>query len=170
MSKQTTKEKLNSIIARISDKPNTEVGTADRADAEQAILANVTKYWTEKAVYASVDIEQRFAVPPQFSLYLQHYSFIRQNQWKSLLMWDDIVSDMMYWYDYYLSYQRKAEAMMLLPLGGWSDKHWYFISCDNEQHFGEVFEAYDTDFFDIPRIVEEEWPDFLTFLESEFYR
>lgn len=176
MDKQTIKEKLDLIIARMKERKDTVIEAAKPEEtAEQTIRIKISKYWIAHDFYTADEIEKRFEIPPQFSVFLQYYGPISQrNGWRFMMSWQGIIMDTTrYWYNYFSDYKEEYRAngqypMMLLDIGGWSDKHWYFISCDKEHHFGKVYEAYDTDFFDIPRIVDEEWPDFLTFLEREF--
>ncbi len=171
--KQMIKEKLDAIIGRITEENEITISSATpEEDAEEMMRAGISQYWITHEFYTAEEIEERFAIPPQFAVFRQHYSYFG-NYWRSLTSLDGIITETTYWYRYFSHEKERYRQngnypMMMLYIGGWSDKHWYFMSCDKAQHFGQVFEAYDTDFFDIPRIVEEEWPDFLTFLESEF--
>ena len=168
------KQQLKTIITKIKATQYTTIEKAANTEAAQTIQTAVTQYWIEKEIYTPSEITQRFEIPPQLLLYLREYSAISQNKgWRSLFAYDHIIADTNYWYKYFLSdkkYLKPAEQnpTIVLAIGGWSDKHWYFISCDKERHFGKVYEAYDTDFYKFPTVAEEEWEDFFTFLEKEF--
>lgn len=170
------KEQLNALVATIKTRNEMVVTPAIPSNqAEKKIQIALHEYWVKHDFYTVEEIENQFRIPPQFSVFLANYSqFYEKKGSRSLKNAEGIIVDTTrYWYSYFSTYkdQYKTEGKyppMLLHIGGWSDKHWYFISCQKDNHFGKVFECYDTDFFDLPHVYEAQWNDFFTMLDSEF--
>lgn len=176
VSKPTLKARLGLIMAQVSMSEHTII---ERLKPEVSIAQNIhtalSQFWINHDFYTVEEVAQRFAIPPQYAVYLEKHGYINQNKgWRSLKAQEhSMLKNTVYSYSYFSSERKRYRAenkypMMMIDIGGWSDKHWYFMSCDKDHHFGKVYEAYDTDFYDLPRIYEAQWADFFSFLIGEF--
>jgi len=90
--------------------------------------------------------------------------------WSLLSCWEQMLLDLDYELSNFdLEFEQKYHQppyYFFIPVGFWSDKHTYFISCDRRYHFGAFFDCHDSYMWDKNNdLVADNLADFL---KSEF--
>ena len=122
----------------------------------------------DQGIFTDVTIKERFELPPHFFNYLNTLTNQVSN---ATLNGHEMMKDTIRWYAAYNQQKKRLKSdgqvpFMVLWVKGWSAKHWYGVSCDNAQSFGDILEVYDTSFQTISRVEQDEWEDFLIALKS----
>lgn len=90
--------------------------------------------------------------------------------WSLLSCWEQMLSDLDYELSNFdLEFEQEYHQppyYFFVPVGFWSDKHTYFISCDRRYHFGAFFDCHDSYMWDKHNdLIADNLADFL---RSEF--
>jgi len=114
---------------------------------EQKLIEDIfSKYFTAE------EIKQRFCVPPDYLQFIRGVSFLSEDAgdgypwfWvlgaesayeNTKLVYKKFIEDQEY-------HQLAKPPLMVIEIGGWSDKHVFFLSCDKMHHWGEVYDCND---------------------------
>ena len=91
--------------------------------------------------------------------------------WKLLCDYEGVLSDLDYEYKNAMECESLAVVLstpIFIPVGAWSDKHTYFLSCDQHYEFGKVFDCYDDFFWNLPNTEGPVADSIVDLLENEF--
>jgi len=102
--------------------------------------------------FTTEEVKQRFAAPPDYLQFISAISFLSEDAgdgypwfWilgaesayeNTELAYTEFIEDQEY-------HQLAKPPLMVIEIGGWSDKHVFFLSCDKMHHWGEVYDCHD---------------------------
>ncbi|OJJ17509.1 hypothetical protein BKI52_26955 [marine bacterium AO1-C] len=109
--------------------------------------------------YFSVEeIKQRFVVPPDYLQFIRGASFLARDAgdgypWFWVLGAEDTYKYTKSAYEEFTEdeeyHQLTKPPFMAIEIGGWSDKHVFFLSCDKAHHWGAVYDCHDSFMYDL---------------------
>ena len=106
---------------------------------EEKLIEDIfSKYFT------SEEIKQRFSVPPDYLQFIRGVSFLAQDAgdgypWFWILGGESAYESTKSEYERFVEdkewHKLTKPPLMAIEIGGWSDKHVFFLSCDKAHHW-----------------------------------
>jgi len=141
-----------------------------KIQVEQAIKEIIKKYMPQKDLSV-------FEVPDEYLELINTFANELSQDlsdgtwWNLLYSYEGMLSDLDYAYEDTAYYQKEAivqNSPIFIPIGAWSDKHIYFLSCDKNFEFGKVFDCHDDYFWNLPERENPVANGILEFIQAEF--
>lgn len=143
----TIKDFLDQTSRNYSVKALEELSEAV-TDFEQKLIDEVFSLY-----FTSQEIKERFAVPPDYLQFIRGVSFLSRDlgdgsPWFWVTGAEGSLGGTRYEYQHFADnktwHELKKPPLMAIEVGGWSDKHVLFLSCDKKHHWGEVYDCHDS--------------------------
>ncbi|MCU0438744.1 MAG: hypothetical protein MUC49_12605 [Raineya sp.] len=160
----------NLLYQKFGDSIEKRLQPLEKQKVEDAIKQVIQKYLSEKDL-------STFGLPDEyFELINLFEGNLSQDLsdgtwWNLLYSYESMLSDLDYEYEnvtYYKKEQTVLNCPIFIPVGAWSDKHIYFLSCDTSFEFGKVFDCHDDYFWNLPARENPVSANILDLLQNEF--
>jgi hypothetical protein len=161
----------NLLYQKFGDSIKKRLHPLEKKTVEDAIKQVIHKYLPEKDLNA-------FDLPNEYFELINFFEDSLSQDlsdgtwWNLLYSYESMLADLDYEYKNATYYKKELIVLnspVFIPVGAWSDKHIYFLSCDRNFEFGKVFDCHDDYFWNLPDRENPASANILDLLKSEFH-